>query len=113
MFDFNKKNNEKKNEQQGTSLTSMMLIIRVVIGAYLMYMGYDLITGIGENVSMRWAFMLVGGVFIVFGFIAAILGLKDMIKGRYKGGFGDTSEKDKPEEKSLAEKADMVKTDEK
>ena len=82
-------NLKKKREEQGQSPTSALLCIRVIIGGYLVYLGYDIITGTQTSPDLKILFGLAGGLFIFFGAFAAATGIREIWKGRFKGGFGE------------------------
>lgn len=72
---------------------ALMLFIRVVIGGYLVSIGWDLVRGAkGNGTEFSVAFIIIGIAFALFGIAAIVLGLRDLIKGKYAGGPQDSSE---------------------
>lgn len=94
-------NNEKKKYYYSKN----MLFIRMLIGGYLVYLAYSLIESYISNAdrvsnsSMPVPVLIIASViFMAVGLAVAILSLKGLIKGEYKGGKADSSEEECSEE---------------
>ncbi len=72
--------------------TILMLVARIAIGAYLVYLAYDMFGDLSGDGNLKYAFMAIAVVFAVFGVGAVVLGIKDMATGNYAGGAKDTQE---------------------
>ncbi len=93
-----KKNPEKKFETKYLS-TKLMLIARVLVGAYLVYTSYSLIDGVvngeGRDVYFLGVFM---AAFAVIGILLMVFAGRDLLRGKYVGGeldVGETGEEEK------------------
>lgn len=90
----------RENGQNGRALpTKVMLTIRVLVGAYLLYTAYSLIGGVvGGEGRDKYFF----GAFIVFFTIAGIFLMiyagRDLLRGKYIGGAMDDTPQDEDTE---------------
>ena len=66
--------------------TQMALTIRGIVGAYVIYLAYQLMTSKDELTALMWAAVV---LFIVAGSGLVILSLKHYITGEYEGGKKD------------------------
>lgn len=78
--------------------TVIMLIARILIGAYLAYLGIDLFKGAAASGNLKIVFYVVSVAFVIFGSAAVILGIKDMATGNYAGGPQDADKADLTED---------------
>lgn len=76
------------------SLTPTSLLIRILIGGYLLYLAYSLIPAIQKAPDTRelifWVIIVV--IFSLVGFLAIIVSAKSLFKGEYDKGV--TNEED-------------------
>ncbi|MBE5927788.1 MAG: hypothetical protein E7267_00200 [Lachnospiraceae bacterium] len=113
-------NNEKKKYYYSKN----MLFIRMLIGGYLVYLAYSLIESYISNAdkvsnsSMPVPVLIIASIiFMAVGLAVAIISLKGIIKGEYKGGKADFSEEEYSEdaiEENIAEEniTEEITTDE-
>lgn len=83
------------------------LILRIVVGAYLLYTAYSLVGGISEKQGKDQIFFGVFTViFVLLGIVLLIFSIKPLIRGEYIGGAGDTSsqEENTSESEEITEK---------
>ncbi len=66
--------------------TQLVLTIRTIVGAYVLYLAYQIITSGDEKTGLMWAAV---GLFIVAGSALVILSVKHFICGEYEGGKKD------------------------
>ena len=67
--------------------TQVVLSIRIIIGAYVLYLAYQIATSDNEVTPLMWAAVI---LFIVSGTALVIMSLKHFIAGEYEGGKKDT-----------------------
>lgn len=72
---------EKKNYP-----TQVVLTIRTIVGAYVIYLAYQIITSDSEVTPLMWAAV---ALFIVAGAGLVIMSVKHFIMGEYEGGKKD------------------------
>lgn len=73
----------KKNNRRVSTVP--MLMMRIVVGAYLLYLAYQVFT-LSDTEINRTLLICFSVLFLVGGVISAFMGLKDLIKGVYVGG---------------------------
>ncbi len=61
------------------------LLLRVIIGGYLVYLGLGLVTGNAADSQYGVLFFCAGVLFMVFGAVTVVLGLKELIRDYIKG----------------------------
>ena len=66
--------------------TQAVLTIRAIVGAYVLYLAYQIITSDNEVTPLMWAAV---GLFIVAGSGLVIMSVKHFICGEYEGGKKD------------------------
>ena len=66
--------------------TQIVLTIRTIVGAYVMYLAYQIITSDSEVTPFMWAAIV---LFIVAGAGLVIMSVKRFITGEYEGGKKD------------------------
>ena len=66
--------------------TQLVLTIRTIVGAYVMYLAYQIITSGSEITPFMWAAVV---LFIVAGAGLVIMSVKRFITGEYEGGKKD------------------------
>ena len=66
--------------------TQTVLAIRAIVGAYVMYLAYQIMTSDNEVTIPMW---IAVGVFIVAGAALVIMSVKHFICGEYEGGKKD------------------------
>lgn len=66
--------------------TPMMLFMRILVGAYLVYTSYEVYKGSLTDGNPGMFFIVCAVLFAIAGAGVVILGLKDLIKGKYRGG---------------------------
>ena len=80
----------KENKDDSTSFpvypTQVVLSIRAIVGAYLMYLAYQIITSDSEITTLMWVAV---GIFILAGAALVIMSVKHFICGEYEGGKKD------------------------
>ncbi len=75
------------NEQKGPVYpTQLSLTIRTIVGAYVIYLAYQIITSPDELTPFLWAGVI---LFIVAGSALVIMSVKRFILGEYEGGRRD------------------------
>lgn len=74
-------NSKKKNYP-----TQVVLTIRTIVGAYVIYLAYQIITSDEEVTGWMWAAV---ALFIVAGAALVIMSVKHFIMGEYEGGKRD------------------------
>lgn len=66
--------------------TKISLTLRIVVAAYLIYLGYGLLTADGAKTWYAWVF---GIGFCVIGLAFCVLSGKSLLMGQYQGGAAD------------------------
>ena len=102
---------EEKNNNNNTPKrypTQLVLTIRVIVGAYVLYSVYEVMTS-GEDKSL-WMYLAVAFIAIA-GTIILGWALKMLICGQYEGGKADEWSKMKAEEEQLNEQLNQESTD--
>lgn len=66
--------------------TAMMLFMRILVGGYLVYTSYEVYVGTKAEGNPGAFFIICAVVFAIVGSVAVLLGLRELIKGRYVGG---------------------------
>jgi hypothetical protein len=90
--------NEQKEKKQNKYLPNQsMLAIRVVLGGYLVYLAYDIIS-LEMLTVLRIEVILLAMLFGVAGLILVIITLRSFIKGEYIGGKADITEEEDEQE---------------
>ena len=89
---------KKKKKRSGLS-SPMNLMIHMAAGAYLIYLAYNIYSGVGaaegnEKIVMPLAVVLFG----VIGAVIIFSALRSLMKGEYQGGAGDPGKDAKEEE---------------
>lgn len=80
------------NEKKRPLVPKSTLIIRLIAGMYLLYLSYELFTGLNAaDGAPKGVSIGVAVLFIIVGFILVIVSGKDFIKGKYEGGVMDNS----------------------
>lgn len=83
-----------QNNNQKKYPTQLMLYARLLVGGYLYYTVYSLISGGGikEAQGLSKVFFIVAAVaFVVIGGILMVISAKALLEGRYEGGKMDTA----------------------
>ena len=80
-------NNDNAEKEKKNYPTQMALTIRAIVGGYLVYLAYQLITSESETTPLIWAAI---AVFIIAGAGLVIMSVKHYIAGEYEGGKKDT-----------------------
>ncbi len=75
---------EKENRSKYP--TQLVLTIRTIVGAYVIYLAYQIITSDGAKSIPIWAAVI---LFIVAGSALVIMSVKHFILGEYEGGRKD------------------------
>ena len=84
-------------------LPKSTLIIRLICGGYLLYLAYELLTGLNQAESAPLPITLGASVvFIVCGLVLIILNGRDFLKGNFQGGIMDKPEKEEEEKSESA-----------
>lgn len=90
-----------KNEKKPL-LSKSTLMIRLIAGAYLIYLAYELLIGVNvENGAPIWLAIIAAVAFAVCGIILVFFSGKDFLKGNYQGGIMDPSGDETLKEKKL------------
>lgn len=98
------KMNETTNKTEKKLPTQMMLIVRVLVGVYLYYTVYSLISGGGIAAAEggnKIFFVLATILFVVAGAFLIVKSAKDLLAGNYEGGKLDPK-------KDMEEEADEI-----
>lgn len=66
--------------------TQVVLTIRTIVGAYVIYLAYQIITSDSEVTPFMWAAV---ALFIIAGAALVIMSVKHFIMGEYEGGKKD------------------------
>lgn len=88
------------NDKKKTLVPKSSLVIRVVAGMYLMYLAYQLVTGLSSNTAENapmWVSITAAVVFAICGVIMVFFSGRDFLKGNFQGGIMDDSAKDDSE----------------
>lgn len=90
--------NENKDKKQKNSLPNQaMLGIRAVVGGYLVYLAYDILST--ESVTVpRVGILLFSILFVIAGIVIVVTTVRSFIKGEYIGGKADYTEDEYEEE---------------
>lgn len=73
--------------------TKAMLIIRILVGGYLLYTAYSLIEGLKVTQGGELVFLAAAMIaFVIFGVCFILFSLKSLKIGKYKGGAMDAGE---------------------
>lgn len=81
-------------------LPKSTLIIRLIAGFYLVYLAYELFTGLQvENGAPVWLAEAAGAVFAICGAVLVFVSAKAFLKGDFEGGILDQSEKGQDSQK--------------
>ena len=86
------------------------IILRIMIGGYLIHLGVGLMSGTARS-DYNFVFICIAVGFILFGFAAIVLGIKDlilMIIHRGKGPAQDARPEPERRERSMAQRAAMA-----
>ena len=75
-----------KEEERSKYPTQALLVIRAVVGAYVFYMAYGIVTSGKEISTLMWAAV---ALFFTAGAALVILSIKHFICGEYEGGKKD------------------------
>lgn len=85
---------EKKDKR--SLATKWSLVIRLLVGGYLIYTAYTLIEAIKTKNGMEQLFFIVfTALFTILGIILILMSGKSFIKGEYEGGSADDSQSNK------------------
>jgi len=98
-------NSEEKKSKFVTNQT--VLTIRVLVGGYVAYLGYDII----KTEEKALVSTIFAGLFIVIGAFLVIWSLKKLIKGEYQGGKADIISDDKSIVEADNDTADEISED--
>ena len=82
----NDSKDEAAAENKNNFLTQGVLTIRAIVGIYVLYLAYQIITSDGEKTPLIWAAV---ALFIVAGSALVIMSVKHFICGEYVGGKKD------------------------
>ncbi len=78
---------EEKNDNNNKNYPSQtVLTIRAIVGGYVIYLAYQIITSKSETTPLMWAAIV---LFIVAGSALVIMSVKHFICGEYEGGKKD------------------------
>ena len=78
---------EEKNDKNNKNYPSQtVLTIRAIVGGYVIYLAYQIITSKSETTPLMWAAIV---LFIVAGSALVIMSVKHFICGEYEGGKKD------------------------
>ena len=89
---------ENRPKQTRRFPTQAVLTIRVIVGAYVMYLAYQIVTS-GEE--KPWYIFIFVVLFVVVGILMIAFSLKHLILGEYDGGKADHYEEDNAEEEEV------------
>ena len=78
--------NTDKAKKSASLPTQAVLAIRAIVGGYVMYLAYQIITSGNEITPLMWAAV---ALFIVAGAFLVIMSIKHFILGEYQGGKAD------------------------
>jgi len=84
----------KPSDKKRKLPTPMMLFMRVLVGGYLVYTSYEVYVGTKTDGNPGAFFIICAVVFAIVGAVAVVLGLRELIKGRYAGGPLDISDEE-------------------
>lgn len=79
--------NEKDKGSHTNFPTQAVLTIRAIVGGYVIYLAYQIITSGNEITPLMWAAV---ALFIVAGVALVVMSVKHFICGEYVGGKRDT-----------------------
>ena len=85
---------ENRPKQTRRYPTQVVLTIRVIVGAYVMYLAYQIVTS-GEE--KPWYIYIFVVLFVVVGIAMIVWSLKHLILGEYEGGKADHYDEDNAE----------------
>lgn len=84
--------NEVQNNTQGKRYTTKVVLgIRVLVGAYILYLVYQILSSGDPKPIPVWIFVV---IFIISGLLMVILSGKKLLLGEYEGGKADISSDD-------------------
>lgn len=90
------------NDKKKSLLPKSTLVIRLIVGGYLVYLAYELILGLKEKTPDGAPVGLSVGAAVVFaicGLLLVIFSGKDFLKGNFQGGTMDVSTEDDRDQK--------------
>ncbi len=67
--------------------TQAVLAIRAIVGGYVMYLAYQIVTSGNEITPLMWAAV---ALFVIAGVVLVVMSVKHFICGEYEGGKRDT-----------------------
>ncbi len=100
-----KDSNDKSNRRVPTVT---MLMLRCVLGAYLIYLAKGVYDGAMEPENPMAIFLAFAVLFLAFGIVAIFMGAKDLLTGRYVGGAGDPAVMEELSEDAAAENSEKI-----
>ncbi len=80
---------EETTKKSKTLPTQTLLVIRALIGGYVLYLAYGLITSKDEKTTMIYVFT---ALFLVAGILLISLSIKHFICGEFEGGKADDND---------------------
>lgn len=83
---------DKQKTNKSSLPTQTMLVIRVIVAGYLLYLSYDLFVTRESSSIKLWQLILILALFIVCSIYILITSLYMLIKGKYEGGKADVEE---------------------
>lgn len=86
------KDNSKKNKQSYLP-SQTMLLIRMVLGGYLLFLAYDIV-GTELLSGRRVVIIALCVIFVISGIILTSISIRSLIKGEYIGGKEDSTEEE-------------------
>lgn len=109
LFGLGKKDDQNKNQLP----TSLMLMMRIIVGLYLAYLAYSLFEDKGPSDIPRQGIVAIAALFIVAGGIIIFFAVRDLLNGNFQGGSADTSSEEADTEavEETAEKQDETATE--
>lgn len=88
----------KKEEKKNIYPTKMMLLIRVIIAGYLLYLCYDLFNTRQSSSMPLWELILILTLFIVCSIYIIANSIYLYVNGMYEGGKADIEEQERQKE---------------
>ena len=77
---------ENSDEGKRSYPTQVVLTIRMIVGIYVFYLAYQIVTAPDELSILMWAFVV---LFFIAGAGLAVMSVKHFICGEYEGGKKD------------------------
>lgn len=95
---------KEKKEKSYAGITKLILVLRVCVAAYLIYISITLLQGYMNGDGLPLYILIIAlTVFTSVGAVVAVAAVKALVKGEYAGGKADTKDKENDEAGDVSE----------